>query len=56
MRADSIGFVDFITLVGAAALLWVVPLMVKSRKIGRVFGIVLTLLYVAYMVFTVVRG
>ncbi|MDE7421790.1 MAG: calcium/sodium antiporter [Muribaculaceae bacterium] len=56
LRADSIGFVDFITLVGAAALLWIVPLMVKSRKIGRVFGIVLTLLYVAYMVFTVVRG
>ena len=56
LRADSIGFVDFITLVGAAALLWIVPLMVKSRKIGRVFGIVLTLLYVAYMVFTVIRG
>ena len=56
LRADSIGFVDFITLVGAAALLWIVPLMVKSRKIGRLFGIVLTLLYVAYMVFTVIRG
>lgn len=56
LRADSIGFVDFITLVGAAALLWIVPLMVKSRKIGRVYGIVLTLLYVGYMVFTVVRG
>lgn len=56
LRADSIGFVDFITLVGAAALLWIVPLVVKSHKIGRVFGIVLTLLYVAYMVFTVIRG
>lgn len=56
LRADSIGFVDFITIVGASALLWIVPLMVRSRKIGRVFGIVLTLLYVAYMVFTVIRG
>ena len=56
LRADSIGFVDFITLTGAAALLWIVPLMVKSRKIGRIFGVALTLLYVAYMVFTVIRG
>lgn len=56
LRADAIGFVDFITLVGAAGLLWIVPLMLKSRKIGRGFGIVLTLLYVGYMVFTVIRG
>ncbi|MDE5812782.1 MAG: calcium/sodium antiporter [Muribaculaceae bacterium] len=56
LRADSIGFVDFITLVGAAALLWIVPNLVKSKSIGRVFGIILALLYVAYMVFTVVRG
>lgn len=56
LRADAIGFVDFITLVGAAGLLWIVPLTLKSRKIGRGFGIVLTLLYVGYMVFTVIRG
>lgn len=56
LRADSIGFVDFITLVGASALLWFVPLVGKKHNISRVFGVVLTLLYVAYMVFTVVRG
>lgn len=56
LKADSIGFVDFITLVGAAALLWIVPCMLKSKRIGRFFGIILALLYVAYMVFTVVRG
>lgn len=56
LRADSIGFVDFITLVGAAALLWIVPGALKSKSIGRVFGVILVLLYVAYMIFTIVRG
>ena len=56
LRADSIGFVDFITLVGAAAMLWIVPCILKSKRIGRIFGIILVLLYVAYMVFTVIRG
>ncbi len=56
LRADSIGFVDFITLVGAAALLWIFPMLSKDRRIGRVAGIILTLLYIGYMVFTVVRG
>ena len=56
LRADSIGFVDFITLVGASALLWIVPNMLKSKNIGRVFGVILAALYVAYMVFTIIRG
>ncbi|MDE5876246.1 MAG: calcium/sodium antiporter [Muribaculaceae bacterium] len=56
LKADSIGFVDFITPVAASALLWFVPLFTKNRSIGRVFGIILTLLYVAYMTFTVIRG
>ena len=56
LRADSIGFVDFITLVGAAALLWIVPSALKSKSIGRIFGVILVLLYAAYMVFTIVRG
>ncbi len=56
LRADSIGFVDFITLVGASALLWIFPMLSKDRKIGRVAGVILALLYVAYMVFTVIRG
>ena len=56
LRADSIGFVDFITLVGAAALLWFVPLISRKHNISRIFGVLLVLLYVAYMVFTVIRG
>lgn len=56
LKADSIGFVDFITLVGASTLLWFVPLLTKKHNIGRTFGILLTLLYIAYMVFTVIRG
>lgn len=56
LKADSIGFVDFFTLVGASALLWFVPLFTKNRSIGRIFGIILALLYVAYMAFTVIRG
>lgn len=56
LRADSIGFVDFITLVGASALLWIVPSVLKSKSIVRLFGIILVLFYVAYMVFTIIRG
>ncbi len=56
LKADSIGFVDFITLVGASALLWIIPSISKNRSINRIFGAVLTLLYVGYMVFTIIRG
>lgn len=56
LKADSIGFVDFITLVGASALLWIIPSISKNRSINRTFGIILTLLYVGYMVFTIIRG
>ncbi|MDE6557204.1 MAG: calcium/sodium antiporter [Duncaniella sp.] len=56
LHADSIGFVDFITLVGAAALLWLFPYITRNRGIDRITGILLTLLYVAYMTFTVIRG
>ncbi len=56
LKADSIGFVDFITLVGAAALLWIFPMLTKKHTIGRPAGAILTLLYVGYMVFTVIRG
>lgn len=56
LKADSIGFVDFITLVGAAALIWLVPLFSKSKSVNRFFGCVLVLLYVGYMAFTIVRG
>lgn len=56
LKADTIGFVDFFTLVGASALLWLVPLCLKSRSINRIFGVILAMLYVAYMVFTIIRG
>lgn len=56
LKADSIGFVDFITLVGASALLWIVPVISRNKSINRIFGAVLTLLYVGYMIFTIIRG
>ena len=56
LRADSIGFVDFITLVGGAALIWLVPTLSKSKCVSRIFGCVLVALYIGYMVFTVIRG
>lgn len=56
LKADTIGFVDFFTIVGASALLWLFPKITPSHSIGRAFGIVLTLLYIAYMTFTIVRG
>lgn len=56
LDGDSIGFVDFFTLVGASALLWIFPLLNKKHTIGRILGIILSLLYVGYMVFTIIRG
>lgn len=56
LKADTIGFVDFFTLVGASAILWLFPLCIKSHKLGRSFGLLMTLLYVAYMLFTILRG
>lgn len=56
LKADSIGFVDFMTLVGASALLWLVPSISKNKDINRIFGALLVLLYSGYMVFTVIRG
>ncbi|MBD5418471.1 MAG: sodium:calcium antiporter [Bacteroides sp.] len=56
LDGDSIGFVDFFTLVGSALLLWLVPALSKNHRIGRVFGIILVLLYAGYMTFTIIRG
>lgn len=56
LDADSIGFVDFFTVVLASGLLWFFPLLTKSRSISRIFGIILSGLYILYMVFTVIRG
>ncbi len=56
LDGDSIGFVDFFTLVGASALLWLLPVLNKRRSIGRIDGVILVLLYAAYMTFTIIRG
>ena len=56
LTADTIGFVDFITLVGASALIWLVPLLSKGRSVTRLFGCLLVALYIGYMIFTVIRG
>ena len=56
LRADAIGFVDFATLAGAAALLWLVPALMPSHRVSRLFGLLLILLYAAYMTFTIIRG
>lgn len=56
LDGDTIGFVDFFTLVGASALIWVFPLISRQKMLGRTAGVVLCMLYVAYMVFTIMRG
>ncbi|MDE7437625.1 MAG: calcium/sodium antiporter [Muribaculaceae bacterium] len=56
LDGDSIGFIDFITLVGASALLLLFPMLNKKRSIGRLYGTILCLLYVGYMAFTIIRG
>ena len=56
LHADKIGVVDFTTLAGAAALLCIIPMLSKKHTIGRLSGSILTLLYVAYMIYTIFRG
>lgn len=56
LGADTIGFVDFMTLAGASLMLWLLPVVKPSHRIGRPAGIILILLYAAYMAFTIVRG
>lgn len=56
LDGDSIGFVDFFTLVCASAVLWLFPALSRTHRIGRVFGVILCLLYGGYMAFTIIRG
>ncbi len=56
LAAGSVGFFDFITLVGAALLVWLLPYTSKSRKMPRWSGALLIALYVAYMTIIIVRG
>lgn len=56
LKADSIGFVDFFTLVAGCAILWLFPQLTKKKSVTRPFGVFLVLLYAAYMTYTVIRG
>lgn len=56
LGADTIGFVDFLTLAGGSALLWLIPVFSPGKNIGRIAGAVLVALYIAYMTFTIIRG
>lgn len=56
LGADTIGFVDFLTLAGASLILWLIPVIKRNHRIGRVTGVILILLYIAYFAFTIIRG
>ncbi len=56
LTADAIGFVDFSVLAGAAAIIWLIPLITKKHDLTRIPGILLSLLYIAYFIFTIIRG
>ncbi len=56
LAAGTVGFVDFITLVGSALLVCVFPLLSRTRTFTRWQGVILILLYIAYMAFTIIRG
>ncbi|MBD5177665.1 MAG: calcium/sodium antiporter [Bacteroidales bacterium] len=56
LGAGTVGFFDFMTLVGAALLLWAIPALNKSHRFNRLPGIFLIACYIAYMVLIIVRG
>lgn len=56
LAAGTVGFFDFITLVGSALLVWGLPFLSKSRTMGRWAGGLLVVLYVAYMVLVIIRA
>ncbi len=56
LSAGTVGFVDFMTFVGSALLVLVFPLLSRTRTMKHWQGVVLILLYIAYMIFTIIRG
>ena len=56
LEAGTVGFFDFITLVGAAILVLVIPFLSRNRRFGRLSGGLLVALYVCYMIFVIIRG
>lgn len=53
LLSDSIGLVDYLTLAGAAIMVWLFPYLSRSRSITRPAGVLLIILYVAYMAYLV---
>ncbi len=56
LAAGSVGFFDFITMVGGALLLWFFPALNKDHRFSRLPGIFLVACYIAYMTLIIVRG
>ncbi len=56
LASGSVGFFDFITLVGAALLVWGLPFLSRTRTMGRLPGVLLIALYIAYTVLVIVKG
>lgn len=56
LAAGTVGFFDFITLVGAALLVWGLPYLSRKHMMNRWAGVLLITLYIAYMVLIIVRG
>lgn len=53
MAIGEISIVDYMTLIGGALLIWLIPACSRHHSIGRAAGVFLCLLYVAYIVYTV---
>lgn len=56
LASGSIGMPDFLTLVGAAVLLWVIPLLTKSHSFPRLPGAAFILMYIAYFVYVILTA
>lgn len=56
LAAGSVGFFDFMTLIGAALLIWLLPYLSRTRTLGRIAGVLLIALYIAYMLIIILRG
>ncbi|MDE5652833.1 MAG: sodium:calcium antiporter, partial [Muribaculaceae bacterium] len=56
LASGSIGMPDFLTLVGAALLLWGIPLLTKSHSFPRLPGAAFILMYIAYFVYVILTA
>lgn len=56
LGAGTVGFFDYMTLVGGALALWAVPALTKSHRFNRLPGVLLIGCYIAYMFLIIVRG